>query len=206
MVWALAITALPLNHSNDSRKHFGDIYHDTAILLYCCVSVLWKWNFDRWWNKKNLLLISCMKSCFCQQNKLPVLCSVSILQYYFFIMDNTTKLHPCRHCLHTRTWTRIWTTSLFLDANTASMPDIGVMYNMFCNPWLENWDVGTIHTGGTRISVTDHMTLSSAKLNLIWTAVVNSRAMTGESQTQSRTIASVHPLYYFATNTDSFSQ
>ena len=50
------------------------------------------------------------------------------------------------------------------------------------------------------------MTLSLAELNLIWTAVVNSRAMIGESQTQNRTIASVHPLHYFATNTDSFSQ
>ena len=50
------------------------------------------------------------------------------------------------------------------------------------------------------------MTFSPAELNLIWTAVVNSRAMTGESQTQSQTIASVDPLHYFATNTDSFSQ
>ena len=73
------------------------------------------------------------------------------------------------------------------------------------NPCLETWDVEIIHIGGTRICVTvqwitvDHMTLPPAELNLILTAVVNSCAMTGDSQTQSRTIASVHPLHYFAT-------
>ena len=64
---------------------------------------------------------------------------------------------------------------------------------------------------GTRICVTvqwmsvDCMPLSPAKLNLIWTAVVNSRVMTGESQIQSWGIASVHPLHYFvAKNTQLF--
>ena len=49
------------------------------------------------------------------------------------------------------------------------------------------------------------MTLSPAKLNLIWTAAVNSRVMTGESQTQSWCIASVHPLHYFVAKTQLFN-
>ena len=49
----------------------------------------------------------------------------------------------------------------------------------------------------------DCMTLL-ATLNLIWTAAVNSRVMTGESQTQSWSIASVHPLYYFVAKTHSY--
>ena len=60
---------------------------------------------------------------------------------------------------------------------------------MACNQWLETWDVAIIYTRGTRICVTvqwmsvDCMTLCPAKLNLIWTDAVNSRVMTGESQT-----------------------
>ena len=63
--------------------------------------------------------------------------------------------------------------------------------------WLETWDVAILYTGGTRTCVTvqwmsvDNMTLSPAKLNLIWTATVNSRVMTGESQTQSWSFTSV---------------
>ena len=59
--------------------------------------------------------------------------------------------------------------------------------NMACYPWLETWDVAIIYTEGTRVCVTlqwisvDRMTLSPAKLNLIWTTIVNSRVMTGES-------------------------
>ena len=63
----------------------------------------------------------------------------------------------------------------------SQLPDAHCHVNMACNQWLETWDVAIIYTGGTRICVTvkwksvDCMTLSPAKLNLIWTAAVNSR-------------------------------
>ena len=63
----------------------------------------------------------------------------------------------------------------------------------------------------TRICVTvqcmsvDCMTLSPVKLNLIWTAAVNSRVMTGESQTQSWSFTSVHPLHYLASYAENVS-
>ena len=90
------------------------------------------------------------------------------------------------------------------------LPDAQWHVNMACNQWLETWDVAIIYTGGTMIRVTvqwmsvDCMTLSPAKLNLIWTAGVNSRVMTGESQTQSWSIAGVYPLHYFVAKTHSY--
>ena len=136
-------------------------------------------------------------------------------QGYNAIWQYTCTQSNSTHVDTASTWEtqiRIWTTSLFLDANTASMPDIYQCHvNRACNPWLETWDFAIIHSGGTRICVTvqwitvDHMTLSPTKLILIWIAVVNSCAMIGESKTQNRSIASVHPLHYFATNTEFFT-
>ena len=109
------------------------------------------------------------------------------------------------------TWIRIWTTCLFLGANIISqLPDAQCHVNMACNQWWETWDIAIIYTGGTRIYVpvqwmsVDYMTLSPAKLNLIWTAAVNSHVMTGESHTQSWSIASVHPLHYFVAKTHNY--
>ena len=88
---------------------------------------------------------------------------------------------------------------------------VNMLCNVSCNQWLETWDVAIIYTGGTRICVTvkrmsvECMTLSPAKLNLIWTAAVNSRVMTGESQTQSWSIASIHQLHYFVATTQLFN-
>ena len=93
----------------------------------------------------------------------------------------------------------------------SQLQDAQCHVNMASNQWLETWYVAIIYTGGTRICVTvqwmsvDCMTLSQAKLNLIWTATVNSRVMTGESQTQSWSIASVHPLHYFVAKTQLFN-
>ena len=141
----------------------------------------------------------------------PSLATITLLTWIGAI-PLTAKLHPFRHCLHTRTWILILNYFLIFRCKHSQHARHLCHVNMACNPWLETWDVAIIHTGGKRICVTvqwitvDHMTLSSAELNLIWTATVNSHAMTGESQTQSWTIASVHPLHYFAINTDRFSQ
>ena len=127
-----------------------------------------------------------------------------------FAFPPIPKLHPCRHCLHT--WIRILNYFLIFRCKHSQHARHRCHVNMACNPWLETWDVAIIHTGGTRIRVTvqwitvDHMALSPAELDLIWTAAVNSHVMTRESQAQSRTIAIVHPLHYFATDTDRFSQ
>ena len=99
-------------------------------------------------------------------------------------MPPWTRLHRSNTASTWETWIWIWTTCLF----------------------LHGWDGGT-----TRICVTvqwmsiDCMTLSLAQLNLIWTTAVNSRVMTGESQTQSWSIASVHPLHYFVAKTQLFN-
>ena len=59
--------------------------------------------------------------------------------------------------------------------------------NMACDSWMETWDVAIIYTGGTRTCVTvqwitvDRMTLSPAKLNLIWTTLVYSHVITEET-------------------------
>ena len=100
---------------------------------------------------------------------------------------------------------------LIFRCKHSQLPDAQCHVNMACNQWLETWDVTIIYTGGTRVCVTvqwmsvDCMTLSPAKLNLIWTAAVNSCVMTGESQTQSWSIASVHPLHYFVEKTQLFN-
>ena len=156
------------------------------------------------WRGPWYLIFPCSASCMPHQH----------LQWLWLTTDQWQKykLHPCRHCLHTKTWIRILNYFLIFICKHSQHTRHPCHVHMACNPWLETWDVAIIHTGGTRICVTvqwitvDHMTLSPAELNLIWTAAVNSRAMTGESQTQSRTIANVHPLHYFATNTDRFSE
>ena len=110
---------------------------------------------------------------------------------------------PFQHCLHMRNLDLDLDYLLIFRCKHSQLPDAQCHVNMACNQWLETWDVAIIYTGGTRICVTvqwmsvDCMTLSPAKSNLIWTAAVNSRVMTGESQTQSWSIASVHPLHYF---------
>ena len=140
-------------------------------------------------------------------------CIISCTRYMFMITEkqfvygaphnasNSTRVDTASTW---ETWIRMWTSSLFLDANTASMPDIGIVWTgLVAHDWKPSSE--------TRICVTfqwitvDHMTLSIAKLNLIWTAAVNSCALTGESQTQSRSITSVHPLHYFATNAEFFT-
>ena len=115
-----------------------------------------------------------------------------------------------RHCLHMRNSNSDLDYLSIFRCKHSLLPDAQCRVNMACNQWLETWDVAIIYTGGTRICVTvqwmsvDCMTLSPAKLNLIWTVTVNSRVMTGESQTQSWSIASVHPLHYFVAKTHSY--
>ena len=117
---------------------------------------------------------------------------------------------PFQHCLHLRNLDSDLDYLLIFRCKHSQLPDAQCHVNMACNQWLETWDVAIIYTGGTRICVTvqwmsvDCMTLSPAKLNLIWTAAVNSRVMTGESQTQSWSITSVHPLRYFVAKTNSY--
>ena len=79
--------------------------------------------------------------------------------------------HPWCPCIKTR--------CLFIfRCKHRQLPDAQCHVNMACNQWLETWDVAIIYTGGTRIFVTvqwmsaDCITLSPAKLNLIWTAAV----------------------------------
>ena len=114
------------------------------------------------------------------------------------------------HCLHMRNSNSNLDYLSIFRCKHSQLPDAQCHVNMACNQWLETWDVAIIYTGGTRICVTvqwmsvDCMTLSPAKLNLIWTVTVNSRVMTGESQTQSWSIAYVHPLHYFVAKTHSY--
>ena len=103
-----------------------------------------------------------------------------------------TKLQPppFQHCLRMGNLDSDLDCLFIFRCKHRQLPDAQCHVNMACNQWLETWDVAIIYTGGTRICVTvqwmsvDCMTLSPAKLNLIWTAAVNSRVMTGESQTQ----------------------
>ena len=117
---------------------------------------------------------------------------------------------PFQHCLHTGILDSVLDYLFIFRCKHRQLPDAQCHVNMACNQWLETWDIAIIYTGGTRICVTvqwmsvDCMTLSPTKLNLIWTAAVNSRVMTGESQTQSWSIASVHPLHYFVAKTHSY--
>ena len=142
----------------------------------------------------------CLGAKYATSHYLSQWCS-SLLAYEDFVARSSSLSPNSTHvdtASRWETWIRIWTTFLFLDANTASMLDVGVMSTWFvCNPWWESWDVAIIYTQETRICVTvqwtilDHMTLSPAKLNLIGTAVVNSHVMTGEFQTQSWSNASI---------------
>ena len=124
------------------------------------------------------------------------------------IAYQTPRVH---HCLHMRNSNSNLDYLSIFRCKHSQLPDAQCHVNMACNQWLETWDVAIIHTEGTRICVTvqwmsvDCMTLSPAKLNLIWTVTVNSRVMTGESQTQSWSIASVHPLHYFVAKTQLFN-
>ena len=118
----------------------------------------------------------------------------------------TPRVH---HCLHMRNSNSDLDYLSIFRCKHSQLPDAQCHVNMACNQWSETWDVAIIYTGGTRICVTvqwmsDCMPLSPAKLNLIWTVTVNSRVMTGESQTQSWSIASVHPLHYFVAKTHSY--
>ena len=103
---------------------------------------------------------------------------------------------PFQHCLHRRNFDSDLDYLLNFRCKHSQLPDAPCHVKMACNQWLETWDVAIIYTRGTRICVTvqwmsvDCMTLSPAKLNIIWTAAVNSRVMTGESQTQSWSITS----------------
>ena len=103
-----------------------------------------------------------------------------------FWFTHLGKLHPCRHCLHMRTWITILNYFLIFKCKHSQHARHRCHVNMACNPWLETLDVAIIHTGGTRICVTvqwitvDHMTLSPAEINVIGTAAVNSHAMTGD--------------------------
>ena len=114
------------------------------------------------------------------------------------------------HCLHMRNSNSNLDYLSIFRCKHSQLPDAQCHVNMACNQWLEIWDVAIIYTGGTGICVTvqwisvDCMTLSPAKLNLIWTVTVNSRVMTGEFQTQSSSIASVHPLHFFVAKTHSY--
>ena len=119
----------------------------------------------------------------------------------------TLRVH---HCLHMRNSNSDLDYLSIFRSKHSQLLDAQCHVNMACNQWLETWDVAIIYSGGTRICVTvqwisvDCMTLSPAKLNLIWTVTVNSCVMTGESQTQSWSIASVHPLHYFVAKTHSY--
>ena len=118
---------------------------------------------------------------------------------------------PFKHCLHMGNLGLDLAYLFIFRCKHRQLPDAQCHVNMACNQWLETWDVAIIYTGGTRICVTvqwmsvDCMTLSPAKLSLILTAAVNSREMTGESQTQSWSIASVHPLHYLVAKTQLFN-
>ena len=120
------------------------------------------------------------------------------------------QTQPFQHCLHMRNLDSDLDYLFIFRCKHCRMPDAQCHVNMACNQWLGTWDVAIIYTGRTRICVTvqwmsvDCMTLYPAKLNLIRTAAVNSRVMTGESQTQSRSIASVHPLHNFVAKTHSY--
>ena len=119
----------------------------------------------------------------------------------------TPRVH---HCLHMKNSNSNLDYLSIFRCKHSQLPNAQCHVNMACNQWLETWDVAIIHTEGTGICVTvqwmsvDCMTLSPAKLNLIWTVTVNSRVMTGESQTQIWSIASVHPLHYFIAKTHSY--
>ena len=52
-----------------------------------------------------------------------------------------SKLHPCRHCLHTRTWIRILNYFLIFRCKHGQHARHRSHVNMACNPWLETWDV-----------------------------------------------------------------
>ena len=127
-----------------------------------------------------------------------------------FFCPGCTQTPPFQHCLHLRNLDSDLDYLLIFRCKHSQLLDAQCHVNMACNQWLETWDVAIIYTGGTRICVTvqwmsvDCMKLSPAKLNLIWTAAVNSRVMTGESQTQSWSFTSVHPLHYFVAKTDSY--
>ena len=95
----------------------------------------------------------------------------------------SSKLHLCRHCLHLRNLNSDLDNLLIFRCKHNQHVRYRGHANMVCNPWLKTRDI-TLYTEGTTICVTihwttvDHMTLSPAKLNLIGTAVVNSRVMT----------------------------
>ena len=148
-----------------------------------------------------------------------------IAKFYIFQSDclefrrcfvQSTVLHapgqtpPFQHCLHMRNLDSDLDCLFIFRCKHSQLLDTQGHANMACNQWLGTWDVAIIYTGGTRICVTvqwmsvDCMTLSPAKLNLIWTAAVDSRVMTWESQTQSWSIASVHLLHYFVAKTHSY--
>ena len=97
---------------------------------------------------------------------------------------------PFQHCLHTIDLNSDWDYLVIFRCKHSQLPDAQCHVKMACNPWWETWYVAVIYTGGTRICViiqwmsVDRMTLSPAKLNLIWTATVNLRVMTGKPQTQ----------------------
>ena len=92
-------------------------------------------------------------------------------------MQREGILHLSNTASTWETCIQIWTTCtcLFLDVNTTPACRMRCHVNMACYPWLETWDVAIIYTEGTRVCVTlqwmsvDRMTLSPAKLNLIWT-------------------------------------
>ena len=128
----------------------------------------------------------------------------------WFDVDIYVQTPRVHHCLHMRNSNSDLDYLSIFRCKHSQLPDAQCHVNMACNQWLETWDVAITHTGGTRICVTvqwmsvDCMTLSLAKLDLIWTVTGNSRVITGESQTQSWSIASVHPLHYFVAKAHSY--
>ena len=98
--------------------------------------------------------------------------------------SQTYRLHRSSTASTWKTYIRIWTTCLFVDVNTTSLPDavscqhgmLPMIGNLRCCKNIHWGNKGLCHSS---MSV-DRMTLSPTKLNLIWTTIVISRVMTGE--------------------------
>ena len=147
---------------------------------------------------------------FQRKNPAGLGCHLSQRDVIIQTVPHEPQTPPFQHCLHIGNLDSDLDYLFIFRCKHRQPPDAHCHVNMSCNQWLDTWDVAIIYTGGTRICVTvqwmsvDCMTLSSAKLNLIWTAAVNSHVMTGEFHTQSWSIASVHPLHYFVAKTQSY--
>ena len=130
--------------------------------------------------------------------------------YWLYVFHRVNQTPPFQHCLHMRNLDSDLDYLFIFICKRSQLPDAQCHINMACNQWLETWDVSMIYTGVTRNCVTVQwmsdkcMTLSPTKLNLIWTTAVNSRVMTWESQIQSWSFASVHPLHYFVAKTHNY--